>query len=84
MPYIDSQRRKQLTEQCYDELFYNDLSAGDLNFIISKLLTEHLKRNFNYDKINELIGVLECAKLELYRRQAAPYEDMKMLANGDL
>jgi hypothetical protein len=26
--------------------------------------------------------VLECAKLELYRMIAAPYEDKKRLANG--
>jgi len=29
-------------------------------------------------------GVLECAKLELYRRIAAPYEDTKIEENGDV
>ena len=37
-----------------------------------------------YEWINEVIGVLECAKLELYRRVAAPYEDDKRLQNGDV
>jgi len=37
-----------------------------------------------YSNLNELIGVLECAKLELYRRVAAPYEDEKALINGDV
>ncbi len=32
---------------------------------------------------NALIGVLESAKLELYRRMIAPYEDVKMKENGD-
>ena len=31
-----------------------------------------------------LVGVLECAKLELYRRLAAPYEDLKIEDNGDV
>ena len=30
------------------------------------------------------MGVLECAKLEAYRRIAVPYEDSKVVANGDL
>jgi hypothetical protein len=31
-----------------------------------------------------LIGMLECAKLELYRRSVANYEDEKILENGDV
>jgi hypothetical protein len=34
--------------------------------------------------VNEAIGVLECAKLELYRRVAAPYEDEKIAESGDV
>jgi len=30
------------------------------------------------------VGVLECAKMELYRRVAAPYEDKKKEENGDV
>jgi len=32
----------------------------------------------------DAIGALECAKLELYRRVAAPYEDTKIAENGDV
>jgi len=38
----------------------------------------------NYRNINELVGVFECAKLELYRRVASPYEDEKIQSNGDV
>jgi hypothetical protein len=31
-----------------------------------------------------MIGALECAKLELYRRLASPYEDLKIADNGDI
>ena len=37
-----------------------------------------------YSEINSVIGVLECAKMELYRRIAAPYEDKKCEENGDV
>ena len=41
-------------------------------------------KEVRYSKINALIGVLECAKLELYRRVAAPYENDKIDENGDV
>ena len=34
--------------------------------------------------MNEAIGVLECAKLELYQRVIADYENEKMRVNGDV
>jgi len=37
-----------------------------------------------YAHLNEVVGVLECAKLELYRRVVAPYEDQKMTESGDV
>lgn len=56
-----------------------------LNYCISTLLSKSLAaQGTNYRKINELIGVLECAKLELYRRVASPYEDEKKDSNGDV
>ena len=32
-----------------------------------------------YAHLNEVVGVLECAKLELYRRVASPYEDQMLM-----
>jgi hypothetical protein len=40
--------------------------------------------DLRYAHINEAVGALECAKLELYRRVAAPYEDEKMKESGDV
>ena len=40
-----------------------------------------LQKYYHY---NQLIGVLECAKLELYRRLVTPYEDIKITDNGDV
>jgi broad-specificity NMP kinase len=68
----------------------NDLSnspnwKGDLNFIISTILNDMLNAyGTSYSMLNDMVGVLECAKLELYRRVAAPYEDEKIESNGDV
>ena len=57
---------------------------GTLNYIITRLVVWYLGENPNYEKYNSAIGVLECAKQELYRRQIAPYEDEKCEENGDV
>jgi len=62
-----------------------DASVGDLNFLITTLLDEYLSvHGLSYTNINNLVGVLDCVKLELYRRIAAPYEDQKLDINGDV
>jgi len=38
----------------------------------------------NYKTLSEFIAELECAKLEIYRRQIAAYEDYKIAQNGDV
>lgn len=80
MPYIKQEQRDEIHKQHY--MFPRN--AGELNFVISRLIDWYVPINKNYDKINEVIGVLECAKLELYRRIAAPYEDRKCQENGDV
>ena len=60
---------------------------GTLNYIITRLC-DYWCRDWqgesNYAKYNTVIGVLECVKQELYRRQIAPYEDKKWQQNGDV
>jgi hypothetical protein len=60
-------------------------NPGELNYLITKLIDLYLQdKGLKYKNINEVIGVLECAKLELYRRIAGPYEDKKIVSNGDV
>ena len=60
-------------------------TAGELNFLITALCIEYLNTNgTNYQRINDIVGALEGAKLEFYRRVAAPYEDQKIKENGDV
>jgi hypothetical protein len=80
MPYIEQAKRNRLgrTILPYD--------SGELNYTITIMIQKYLQQfgDLSYKNINEVIGVLECAKLELYRRIAAPYEDKKMEDNGDV
>lgn len=79
MPYIKQEDRDRLV--IGDEA----KTAGELNYIISKEIMSYLHRKgISYAHLNEVIGVLECAKLELYRRVVAEYEDVKIAENGDV
>lgn len=85
MPYIKSEDREQ-----YD-VFQDALLAirvpnpGALNYLITLLIQNYLHQNgWNYQHMNDVLGAMEGAKLELYRRQVAPYEDKKIVENGDV
>lgn len=79
MPYIESGVRASLAEGRVPT------KPGELNYLITKLVDSFLMMSgVSYTSLNAAIGVLECAKLELYRRLAAPYEDEKSRINGDV
>ena len=92
MPYIRQEKRNEIENEL-DQLIIKFLesepeggTAGRLNYLISSITGAVLNNDerISYARINELIGVLECAKLELYRRVASPYEDDKSRLNGDV
>lgn len=79
MPYITAEARERITEDGAPT------TAGELNYAITRLVDEYLAREgVAYRSLNEAVGVLECAKLELYRRIVAPYEDQKLQSAGDV
>ena len=80
MPYIKQERREAILAGAKPQ------DAGELNFAISVLVDKYLKDKggIRYAHLNEVIGAIDCAKLELYRRVAAPYEDKKIEENGDV
>lgn len=57
---------------------------GNLNYIITKICLYWLGKSPRYGDYNAVIGALECAKMELYRRHIATYEDRKIEINGDV
>lgn len=79
MPYIKQERRDALENG--DDLH----SVGELNYSLTQLLLEYANIfGHNYSTYNAIIGALECAKMEFYRRVINDYENDKMLENGDV
>lgn len=75
MPYIKQEERCGF----FDKVEH----PGTLDYLITMAIHEYIKqKGLSYTTLNEAIGVLECAKLELYRMIAAPYEDKKKRENG--
>ena len=87
LPYVKPENRVKY-EKALDELIgiLKSLPVeevdGELNYVVTKILKQIYP--LRYFHINKAIGVLECAKLEFYRRVAAPYEDKKMKESGDV
>jgi len=91
MPYIKTEQREKygnsigiLTSNLQNNGKDGIPIVGDVNYVISKLLWNIFDCNPSYTLGNNLIGVLECVKQEMYRRKLAPYEDQKIKENGDI
>lgn len=80
MPYIEEDIRKEF--QALADI--TPITAGELNYCITRLCDHFLGGAVTYRSLNEVVGVLECAKQEFYRRVCVPYEDKKMSQNGDV
>lgn len=80
MPYIPQERRDELEAQGLP----NPETDGELNYLVTKLALKLLGEAPRYTDYNEVIGVLECAKLEFYIKKVRPYEEKKILENGDV
>jgi hypothetical protein len=96
MPYISEDDRLEL-DHCIDQLTLcirdikhslnnpHDFSIylGRINYCFSRILSGLMEQP-SYNKIAMITGVLENVKQEFYRRIAAPYEDIKIIQNGDI
>lgn len=93
MPYITQDKRRQLDSHIDDlhraliGMRLDDESTnteGNLNYTITRLLMLVYGQSdeTRYANINDAIGMLECCKLEFYRKVAEPYEDQKEFENG--
>lgn len=75
MPYIRKDLRDVLIPTC----------SGELNYIFTKVILDYIDtRGESYQTYNDIVGALENTKLELYRRKIAPYEEQKIIQNGDV
>lgn len=78
MPYITNERREGVAE-------HGPENAGELNYVFTCIALDYIRRkDERYQHYNDIIGALEGAKLELYRRHVSPYEDKAIAKNGDV
>lgn len=100
MPYIESKFRNRfdihiekmvdsllsvIPEKDVDGFEATDLleCSGNLNYVITRICSSLMGKP-NYAKVAIITGVLENVKQEFYRRVASPYEDKKIVENGDV
>lgn len=87
MPYIKKERREDLIipERFIDPVKGYPQTPGELNYEFTGAIVNYIdERGLNYQTINDILGALEGAKLEFYRRIVVPYEDNKIKENGDV
>jgi hypothetical protein len=83
MPYIEQKDREKF--QAALDAMPDIASAGELNYIVTQLARKYLATHgLRYQYLNDISGALTNANLELYRRVAAGYEDIKVAENGDV
>lgn len=96
MPYIKKEKRVlvdtqlgYLIDAVVEASEDKNVLPGILNYCITVLIKNAFRSStvggkLSYADHNAVIGVLECAKQEFYRRNTAPYEDEKATENGDV
>lgn len=81
MPYIEERRRLAVKPNVPSPA----QGAGELNFQLTTLLNAYTAQNgLCYQTIADVLSSCDGAAREFYRRVAAPYEDSKIAANGDV
>ena len=76
MPYIEQYTREHTIP--------NTEHPGELTYELYLLCLTALPPNARFADYATVLGCLEATKLELYRQQIAPYEDLKLEENGDV
>jgi hypothetical protein len=89
MPYLTQDAREKLDSHINDileVLLESNVSIpGGLNYAICRVADGVITaKGESYSQYNNLLGSVEAAKLEIYRRMVAPYEDAKSYQNGEV
>lgn len=87
MPYIHPDQRAPIDSLVHDLIEHLKQlplqeQDGAFNYTVTSMLKNiYEPRYFNY---NRAMGVLSSIQAEWYRRDVAPYEDTKIIENGDV
>lgn len=80
MPYIPKGQKDKLDKGASPE------NVGELTYVLYKTCLDYIdgQAPARFECYAGVLGALESTKAELYRRRIAPYEDAKILENGDV
>ena len=94
MPYILKSKRhsldfpelpEELVRPIFEEISENMKTPGELNYVLTSICLNYLKEGgVSYSNIEEVLGVVHGVYSEITRRLKDPYEDKKIVENGDL
>lgn len=85
MPYIPTSQKEEIDRGLIALNLSEIKDSGGLNYTIHQIVSRYISQNKeSYQTYNDIIGALECAKMELYRRLISDYEDRKILLNKDV
>ncbi len=84
MPYIKDEN-KRIFDESINVLSNIVIHKGDLNYVICELVGQLiLNTKISYTQISEWIDAVDGAENELRRRLLYPYENIKVIENGDV
>lgn len=96
MPYIRKDLREKVNPEIInlankicdtyeEEADMNRTLPGLMNYTISQMIEYvYPVKDCGYKEFNEIMGFLECLKMEYYRKMVAPYENYKEKQNGPI
>lgn len=84
MPYITKEDRNRIAGFAEEEIYIGQIrNGGDLNYSISILCAQYIREHgISYKNISDVIGALEGAKQEFFRKVVDSYENLKEMQNG--
>jgi hypothetical protein len=85
LPYITQDKRAYIHPEISElarKIKAMEGREGVMNYTISELINLVYGPDLRYKDVNEIVGMLECAKQEFYRVVAGPYEQEKLESNG--
>lgn len=91
MPYIEQSSRERIDkylnpvlEEIRKDAEDCEIVEGELNYILTKIIMAYIGDCKCYASFNQVLGVLDSASREFYRRVVGPYEQEKMKTHGDV
>lgn len=79
MPYIDQEARAQI------DAGGRPVQVGELTYVLTGVVLEYVQaKGAKFATFADVLAALDATGKEFYRRQVAPYEDQKIIDNGDV